>query len=372
MAIGVRMTTGLALLKKAFPKLLDLGSMPAGGREGEEFPWESTTKVKNLPIFTEGDFFGEDFENQNFPNPVKIDASDVNKKPHHVLAWYQPYRFFGPGSWGIYFNLPEMMAYCEQVTLAVPRSRSDIPRHSIYNLVWAQVARHELEHAIHELVLAQAVIDHGTSPYMFPAKSDSAINFEGLATHYEFADYLSKAPYSGMYSHGFVSDIVKLMPLPLFYDDWDTIDVQAVEATISKLLGGLSIEAFSNFRNLLGAQPKSKFLNIPLFLVDNQTLPYGNMGPWMRAYGFDCKKTQDALSKPYVLQSIHPDLYHRAGSRHEIVLNMTSKPGSIPVSCHNKDQLHTDLLRQISEMTQVPKSQVQQVLRDSLRGSRRK
>lgn len=258
-----------------------------------------------------------------------------------------------------------MTEYCERVTKLVQADRSDIARHQIYNAVWQQVARHEVEHAVHELALAQAVIEGGANPYHFPLPTDPTLNLEALATNFEFYDYL-QAQDAGSYGHGFTASKASQMPLPAGYADWQITDVEAEEAKLAKRIGGTSPDSFTKFRNTIQSKAKSRFLRIPLRLVEEVDNPVGSSAVWARAYGFDCKKVQKALSKEKVLAKLHPELVARKGSSHELVLNMGSKPGTVPVSCHGFDLVHNDLLRQIAELTNRSKSDVQSVLRDSI------
>ncbi len=295
--------------------LSELGQFdfPFGDFENTMFDGHPIRSSK-LPKFTEESFTPLDHEHHD-------SVGWRNREPFHegqsvhTLAWYVP-RHRGI-QWGIYFSLPRMMEYVDFVHQAVERIRP-VPISEVANVVWAQVLRHEIEHCVHELVIAKGVT--GANP---PHNLQNAIlnasraETEALATHQEITDFISPIPSRSI--SGLITHVVALLSKPGSYDLWDKIDINYEERMYAHNFGFYpSIDnPCEDFRKLIDGRASSPYITIPIYIMVSD---WDKFGHWVAAFGITEKRFAKKILNPRVARAIDPDLSVDVGSGFEIVI----------------------------------------------------
>lgn len=365
------MSAGMDLLKTAFPERLDLLNRASDG-DGSLEMLESAHKVSKFPpTFTQSDF--EDLvdesidleessrsESGNRPEPV------LTAKPEpHVLAWYQPYHSYGPKQWGIYFRVEAMQGYCENLYKAARVFRSSIPRADVYNTVWRQVLRHEFEHCIQELVIAESICEgalNSTDLYRIPRIREIT---EALATHYELTDFVTDTKIAVRSSAGWTTFIASRASMPQGYEDWDKLDLDNEDRIYAESHQHPRPESAAlDLRNKSNGKHKSKFISVPIYLVEGLNSTNPPYGVLARMYSLDCDKAFRALKKEKIRKQLHPGLTIKAGSKHDLKFTVEGKASRpIPLDCHAQDNLHRNFIHQLADLCDIPFEQVFKVIR---------
>jgi len=350
---------------------MDLGSHYVGDLDSGVKGTEREHKVSKIPEFEEPDFEGYEpsFDQRegrpSRPKDRREPASYPVRSVHNI-AWYQPYRAYGARSWGIYFRTPAMLAYCSDVFNVATYNRSDISKADVYNFVWRQVLRHELEHAAHEITIAKAIVDGHIQETDLYSLNLRNINFEGLATHFEFSDYLTSGGTAKIESHGWINIASSSIPVPAPYDQWDGMDVARSERDFNDLLRFNQTEnAVQMIRQSIAGKARSKFISIPIFMVDDSSTdpPGGNI--WARINAIDCNKVSRALAKDKVRARIHNELEVRIGGNHPQIFSVSGTAMTVPLACHAQAIIHPNFFKQLSDLTGRAKADIQRILRDA-------
>ncbi|MEY4492465.1 MAG: hypothetical protein RL085_876 [Actinomycetota bacterium] len=323
----------------------DLGQFdfPYGDFENTMFDGHPM-KASKLPRFTEESF-----------TPLEHERHDGlgwhNGEPFqegqgvHELAWYVPrYRRM---QWGIYFSLPRMMEYVAFVHRAVERIRP-VAISEVANVVWAQVLRHEIEHCVHELVIAKAAT--GANP---PHNLQNAImnasraETEALATHQEITDFIS--PISSRANSGLITHVVALLSKPGPYDLWDKIDVNYEERMYAHNFGFYpSIDnPCEDFRKLIDGRASSAYITIPIYIIASDR---DNFGHWAAAFGISEKRFAKKIMNPGAAGDIDPRLSVDVGSGFEIVISHSASSETLVLDLSSETLLSAEKFSKLASM----------------------
>lgn len=365
------MSVGMDLLKTAFPEPLDLMNRVSDGDGSLEMLESAHKIIKFPPTFADSDF--EDIVDE--PDDVDKSArSQSGKRPEpkliskpapHVLAWYQPYHSYGPKQWGIYFRVEAMQGYCEDLYKSAKVFRSGIKRTDVYNTVWRQVLRHEFEHCIQELVVAESICEgtlKASDLYQIPRIREIT---EALATHYELTDFVTDTRIAGRSTSGWTTFIASRASMPQGYEDWDKLDLDNEDRLYAESHQHPRPESAAlDLRIRSNGKHKSKFITVPIYLVEGRhsiNPPYGALA---RMYSLDCDKAYRALKKEKIRKQLHPGLTMNSGSKHDLKFTVEGKASRpIPLDCHAQDNLHRNFIHQLADLCDIPFEQVFKVIR---------
>lgn len=301
-------------------------------------------KASKLPKFTEDSFAPLDHEGRDGFGWRNGEAFQEGQSVH-TLAWYVP-RHRGM-QWGIYFSLPRMMEYVDFVHKAVERIRP-IATSEVANVVWAQVLRHEIEHCVHELVIAKAAT--GANP---PHDLQNAImnasrtETEALATHQEITDFVSPIPSRS--SAGLITHVVALLSKPGPYDLWDKIDINYEERMYAHNFGFYpSIDnPCEDLRKLIDGRASGPYLTIPIYIIASER---DNFGHWAAAFGITEKRFAKKILNPRAASDIDPRLSVDVGSGFEIVISHSSSSETLRLDLRSDTLLSGEKFAKLADM----------------------
>jgi hypothetical protein len=359
------------LLRTAFPEPLDLMNSVLDGDGALEVHESAHRITKFPPTFKDTDFEGI------FDEPLDSDQSarsESGKRPEpkqlskpvpHILAWYQPYHSYGPKRWGIYFRVEAMQNYCEDIYKSAKVFRSGITRSDVYNTVWRQVLRHEFEHCIQELVIAESICEGSLTASNLYRIPRSRLITEALATHFELTDFVTDEKIVGRSSSAWTTFTASRASMPQGYGDWDKLDIDNEDHHYAGRYQHPRPETASlDLRIRSNGKHKSKFISVPIYLVEGPSSfnpPYGVLA---RMYSLDCDKAFRALKKEKVRKQLHPGLTMNSGSKHDLKFTVEGKASRpIPLDCHAEDNLHRNFIHQLADLCDIPFEQVFKVIR---------
>jgi hypothetical protein len=285
----------------------------------------------------------------------------------HAIAWYLPFRYYGAKYWGIYFDKIAMHRLGKEIATSARRVLPEFSNSVGINLLYSYVFRHELEHAIQEIVMATAIDEGGVSRAQLNglAISRPGSYRETLATQAEMLDFQEKtrvpAGQRRLFHHIYTS-----LPLHPPYSGWKNADseVLARELDFDLNFGLFDESQTERFRSVIGRKAKSKYLDIPVFdwLGNSMNLPL--TGSDLRAHSIDCKKLERLLRKDKYLAVLGEGLTTVPGSDHDILLrNPNTRP--VKIDCHDWDQIPNHVIGQLAEATSLSRSElVERILRN--------
>jgi len=162
-----------------------------------------------------------------------------------------------------------MCNYVGDLYLTVKRVRSDITLQQIWNLAWAEVGRHELEHCAQELVLATLAILSGRKLKSFDAETLNHKQVtEALATHFEHTDTRYKGGAGDLGCRTYARFVSASKPKPSGYEDWNKLDILKAEEALCHSIGVFYYPEYPmKIRKLLHARAKNNFIQIPQYSV---------------------------------------------------------------------------------------------------------
>ena len=219
-------------------------------------------RVTNLPTINQDEI--HEWENTRPFVLEEFEPTDID-----LLAWYQPHSAYGPSSWGIYFDEAKMNSYARSIYALTKRVRPLVHPHLVQRVVWDEVMRHEIEHAVQELTAATL------NSFLFPTSGSAldvyrrqARTFEALATHYMHTDtrYRSRRGAPGDFE--FVRHVSASAPKPPGYRDWNKIDITSSENNAFGLPLQVQVSQIAGYMRKCLKEPFSaKFLEIPVYIA---------------------------------------------------------------------------------------------------------
>lgn len=285
----------------------------------------------------------------------------------HTIAWYLPFRFYGPKFWGIYFDKVAMHRLGKEIATQARRVLPDFSNSTSINLLYSYVFRHELEHAIQEIVMATA-IDEGAITHV--QLNNLAISRPGsyretIATQAEMLDFQEKSriplEHRRMFHHVYSS-----LPLHPPYSDWQGRDAEGLAREMDFDLNFMLFDESQSklYRSVIRRKSKSKFLDIPVYdwLGNSMNLPL--TGSDLRAQSIDCRKLERLLRKEKSLAILGEGLKTEPGSDHDLLVrNPNTRP--IKIDCHDWDHVPNHVIGQLAEATALSRSElVKRILRN--------
>lgn len=201
-------------------------------------------------------------------NTTPMTLEDMEVQDIDALAWYQPYSDYGQASWGIYFDSKKMNAHARQTYAVVKGVRSLVSPKLVHQVVWDEVMRHEIEHAVQEVTAAtlSAFVQNIPSSAL-GVYGKNPLTFEALATHFKHTDtrYRSKRGAPGEFE--FIRTTTAMAPKLPGYRDWNRIDIKAAEDGAYGLPMRVPVSEIADYVRKSLKQPFSaKFLEIPVYV----------------------------------------------------------------------------------------------------------
>ena len=247
----IKKLNGIELLQEAFPE---------PGSKEPHVP-EGYNGVRPF----DDDFWDHPISDEDVETSDWVD-SEVAEKGLHVLAWYNPYRFFGDKNWGIYFDEHKMNAYASGIYRQVKKIRPSATYSEVRRIVWRAVERHEYEHCVQELVLATARSQFALIPSdldFTPFSSD----LEAIATHQEILDPRVRGV-SEKQLLNLTMFILGQSPMPAGYADWNRVDIENLESKfINAVDHYLPKKLLKTLRSKLLSNRGPMWLDVPKRLV---------------------------------------------------------------------------------------------------------
>jgi len=201
-------------------------------------------------------------------NTGPMSIEDLEPQDIDILAWYQPYSDYGPGSWGIYFDEKKMNSYALRIYAVVKSIRPLTSPQLVQQSVWDEVMRHEIEHAVQELTAAALNVSASTMPETSLSvyrKNPQA--FEAIATHYMHTDARYRGRRGAPGECEFIRHISASARKPPGYDQWNKIHITSAENGAYGLPPATQVLDVADYiRKCLKEPFSSKFLEIPVYL----------------------------------------------------------------------------------------------------------
>jgi len=291
-----------------------------------------------------------DFE--DVPNQVSTVLAEG--RGLHEIAWYLPYRRYGQARWGIWFDAFAMTRLSMEVATIARLINPGITNSESQKVVYASVMRHEIEHAIQELLLAKSVqandfnlADLTNAPFNVPGSYR-----ETIASHFEHLDSLSGLSKIQTSRVNLIRHALQGMAAPPVYDAWRSTSIQHLDNTyesdlgVVENLGTISGEE----RRLVNGRSKSSYIDIPVYLWFGNGLGLTLTGVDLRANTIDCKKMLRLMKRGGLTRMFGDDIQAVWSSDHDLkVKNPVLRP--IKFSCHDWDSVPDNVLAQFAMAT---------------------
>ncbi len=218
-------------------------------------------RVTKLPTINQEAI--HDWKNTRAISVQEFEPTDID-----VLAWYQPYSDYGPDSWGIYFDEAKMNSYARGIYALAKRVRPLVSPHLVQQVVWDEVMRHEIEHAVQEVTAATlSAFVHGLNDSSLGVYAKLPHSFEALATHYMHTDARYRSRRGAPGDFDFVRHVTASAPKPPGYQDWNNVDITVSENNAFGLPLPFQVSTLADHIRKCLKQPFSaKFLEIPIYV----------------------------------------------------------------------------------------------------------
>jgi len=268
----------------------------------------------------------------------------------HAIAWYLPYRVFGPKKWGIYFDVFAMASLGREVATKARKINSAIGNSESLRVLYASVLRHEIEHAIQELLFAKALRDGYIGLQELPSKNFSRpMSYrETIASHFEHLDELLTI--KGIYGSKtmLIRKMLQDVPSPKIYDDWKGSEIQSLDSQYERELNfpASQVEMSDRERSLLAGRARSSYIDIPVYEWFGNGLAINLSGSDLRQV-IDCKKFSRLIERGDLGKLFGNDMYPTSSPDHQTqVVNAHTRP--IKFGCHDWNSVPDHVLKQFA------------------------
>jgi len=327
-------------------------------RETEELiPFDPREPVGSLKKFNPSALkpLPSSIDNENLL-PVVLD--EIAEKGIHAIAWYLPYRIFGEKRWGIYFDTFAMNRLSFEIGTIARQLDHSISNTSARKVLYAEVMRHELEHAVQELLIAKALKNKSIT-----RASVKSANFskkgsyrEVIASHFEHFDKLEGLRGEDGRHVEILRFVMKNHHKPGVYNRWRSESIESLDSTYEIDLGILANigEASSTERKLFGGKRSSKYIDIPTYSWLGNGLRLPLTGVDLRAQSIPCKKLERFMIKDGLAKYFQGELRAIPASDHSLkIVNHSLRP--IKFDCHDWDIVPDRVISQLSVATGLNK-----------------
>lgn len=196
-----------------------------------------------------------------------LNIEDLEPQDIDILAWYQPYSDYGQSSWGIYFDEKKMNSYAQRIYSVAKGIRPLVSPKLVQQIVWDEVMRHEIEHAVQEVTAATlSAFVYKISDTALGVYGKNPLVFEALATHFKHTDarYRNRRGTPGDFE--FIRATTAAAPKLAGYRDWNKIDITSAENGAYGLPFSYQVVELADYiRKCLKEPFSSKFLEIPVY-----------------------------------------------------------------------------------------------------------
>jgi hypothetical protein len=335
----------------------------------EEHKFENRGWIEDIPFHPLEPVYGKS----------KFGPKDVGKFPEHLdqenvtpevaeviressidaIAWYLPYRFYGEQAWGIYFDSFAMTRLSIEIATIARQIDPSITNTQARKVLYAEVMRHEIEHAIQELLLAKS-LQSGTIDVAKAHAADFSKKRsyrETIASHFEHMDTLQSVRGVDQRSQNIIRHVIEAIGEPPVYREWRQESIASLDSRYETELGvTLPKQELSNeVRALVGGKRSSKYIDIPAYSWKGGT-SFPLTGLDLRAQSLDCKKLKRFIVKDGLARYFNGELHAVHAPDHSLkILNDYSRP--IKFDCHDWDSVPDHVVGQIAAAIGIEKRQ---------------
>jgi hypothetical protein len=275
---------------------------------------------------------------------------------------------YGESKWGICFDTFALNRLSFEVATSARQIDSSITNTEARRVIYAAVLRHELEHAIQELVIAEAVVAGviGVTELWNQEFSNTGSYRETIASHFEHLDVLKNVTKVPPRKQNVIRRVLQRLPAPMVYRDWEFVAVDQLDEKFEKQLRlQTNTESVSSqVRTRVNGNYRSRYLEVPLYSWLGNGLALEISGLDLRAMSLDCKKVLRFLKKDGLAVELELGLFAEKSSDHDLKLLGAGRP--IKFACHDWDQVPEKVLSEIASAAQISKSELVEKLRKHL------
>jgi len=290
-------------------------------------------------------------------NMLPVVSREIQERGIHAIAWYLPYRFYGAKAWGIYFDSYAMTRLSIETGTIARQIDPTITNTQARKVLYAEVMRHELEHAIQEVLLAKS-LKAGTIdvPKAVVAKFSKKGSYrETIAAHFEHLDPLQSVRGIDLRRQNVLRYVIERIGQPPVYCEWKHKSIADLDGYYETELGVTSPrqELSNEVRSLVGGKPRSKYIDIPVYGWKGGKL-FPLSGIDLRAQSLDCRKLERFLVKDGLARYFNGELQAISAPDHPLkIVNGTSRP--IKFGCHDWDTVPDRVVGQLAEAVGLEK-----------------
>ena len=322
----------------------------------EDIPFHPLEPVSGISKFGPKDTgkFPEHLDTENMPPEV---TREIQERGIHAIAWYLPYRFYGEKAWGIYFDSFAMNRLSIEIATIARQIDPSITNTQARKVLYAEVMRHEIEHAIQEILLAKS-LQAGTidvSRAMAADFSKKGSYRETIASHFEHLEALQGVRGVDVRRQNILRHVIETTGEPPVYSAWRHESISYLDGRYETELGvTLPTQELSNeVRSLIGGKIRSKYIDIPAYSWKGGT-SFPLSGIDLRAQSLDCKKLRRFLEKDGLARYFNGELHAIPAPDHPLKIgNSTSRP--IKFGCHDWDTVPDHVVGQLAEAVGLEK-----------------
>jgi len=298
--------------------------------------------------------FPESIDTENMPPEV---SREIQERGIHAIAWYLPYRFYGEKAWGIYFDSFAMTRLSIEIATLARGIDPSITNTEARKVLYAEVMRHEIEHAIQEILLAKSLqagaIDVGRAKVADFSKKGSYR--ETIASHFEHLESLQGVRGVDKRSQNIIRHVSESLGEPSVYRDWRNVSIAELDNRYERELGVSSPnqDLSKEVRGLVGGRIQSKYIDIPAYSwKGGNSFPLSGLD--LRAQSLDCKKLKRFMVKDGLARYFNGELQAVQAPDHSLkIVNNYSRP--IKFDCHDWDSVPDHVVGQIAHAIGIEK-----------------
>ena len=336
----------------------------------DRYPFDAREPIQNIRRFSPKDVgpLPEALESCNFPDGVVTRI--LEEEGIHAIAWYLPYRIHGEANWGIYFDSFAMNRLAFETATTARLLDPSLKNSEARRVLYASVLRHELEHAIQELMMSTALVSGSITRPQFASKSFARPRSyrESAASHFEHLDELRSISNIERRKVNLVRYVLQEVPAPQEYRAWKSASVFGLDEKFESELGmplprGIRTQ---ELRELVGGRASSPYFEVPVYLWQGNARNLALTGTDLRANSLDCKKVKRFLKKGGLTQKLGFDLIVANDPDHDLKIIPFGGGRPIKFACHAWDTVPEMVISEIAAAAGIQKSDLVKELRNHI------
>ena len=211
--------------------------------------------------------------------------------------------------------------------------------------------RHEIEHCIHELVIAKG-LSGATTPHNFRNRVLHAEDSysEALATFYELTDFISST--TNRSNLRLVTYVTSKIERWVPYERWDKFDINREERMYAHNFGFYpSLDnPCEDFRNLIEGRASSPYISIPIYVIASNNDTFGH---WVAACDITEKRFAKKILNSQFAEQIDARLSVDIASGFDVVVSHPGSSDTLVLNTVSNELLDGEMFTKLAKICNI-------------------